>query len=102
MSDTFDAGEELKFPVITIHISDDELNEPVHVDLGSVPPYIAAAVLEKVVKALQDMSPGPRISFKGKVVAEPLLSAEVSLEKFLEGFYDPDDDDDSWDDGRPA
>lgn len=100
-NDELETSAGLSFPVITIHVSEDDQNEPIHVDLGSVPPFIAAAVMEKVIVILKSISPGPRITFKGQVIAEPLNTDFMSLESFLEQFYDSDDEDGEGDTGKP-
>jgi hypothetical protein len=87
---TFDDDGDLKFPVITISVSQDDLEEPVHVDLGSIPPFLAAAIFEKVALALRAAVPGPKITFKGYVVSQPFNTKEVDINSF---FFDDGDDD---------
>jgi len=92
---TFEDDGDLKFPVITISVSNDDLEEPIHVDLGSVPPFIAAAVLEKVASILKSTVPAPRITFKGTVLVEPIGTGSLTLiEQLFDDFNDDEDDDD--------
>lgn len=86
----FQDDGDINFPVITVSVSEDDMNEPIHVDLGSVPPFIASAVLEKVVSALKMAVPEPKITFKGNVlVAAPLTIIDDLFEEFF-----PDEDED--------
>jgi CO dehydrogenase/acetyl-CoA synthase gamma subunit (corrinoid Fe-S protein) len=88
----FQDDGDLNFPVITISVAHDDLNEPVHVDLGSIPPFVAAAVLEKVADVLKMAVPAPRITFKGHVLVEPFDPQAMNLDAFLDMFTDPDED----------
>lgn len=78
----------LEFPVITISVSYDDLNEPVHVDLGSIPPFIAASILEKVVSVLKLNAPMPKITFNGDIIAGPFSPGGIDFESF---FIEDDD-----------
>ncbi len=92
----FDEDGDLRFPVITISVSNDDLEEPIHVDLGSVPPFIAAAVLEKVASILKSTVPPPRITFKGTVLVEPVGTGSIALiEQLFDDFQDDEDDEDN-------
>jgi hypothetical protein len=82
----------MKFPVITISLSYDDVNEPIHVDLGSVPPFVACSVLESVLSVMKDLSVGPIITFGGEILAEP-----DDYETFID-FDDFEDDDEEDDD----
>ena len=87
----FQDDGDITFPVITISVSEDDLNEPIHVDLGSVPPFIASAVLEKVLSALKTALPEPKITFKGDV----LLSSPIAIiDGLFQDFLNEDDEDD--------
>ena len=76
------------FPIITIVLSLDDPGEPNHVDLGSVPPQIAAAALEGISSQLRRLSWPSRVSYAGQTIFDP-----------AQMFPDMDDDDD--DDGEP-
>jgi hypothetical protein len=67
--------DELKFPMITVAVSHDDINEPIHVDLGSIQPFIAVSILEKVIEVLKMVSPGPKITFRGNIIADPNVSS---------------------------
>ena len=82
-----------RFPMITISVSYDDLNEPIHVDLGSVPPFMAVSVMEKVLEMLKPLVIGPKITFQGITLAEPIFSSEIGFQQFLNQF-DPDEEDD--------
>jgi len=86
----FQDDGDVRFPVITISVSEDDLNEPIHVDLGSVPPFIASAVLEKVVLALKIAVPEPKITFKGDIIVAPPMAIIDDL--FQEFLKDEDED----------
>ena len=82
---------DISFPMITISVSYDDLNEPIHVDLGSVPPFIAVSVMEKVLEMLKTIVIGPKITFQGITLAEPVFSSEIGFQQFLNQF-DIDED----------
>ena len=82
---------DISFPMITISVSYDDLNEPIHVDLGSVPPFIAVSVMEKVLEMLKPIVIGPKITFQGITLAEPVFSSEIGFQQFLDQF-DIDED----------
>jgi hypothetical protein len=82
---------DISFPMITISVSYDDLNEPIHVDLGSVPPFIAVSVMEKVLEMLKPIVIGPKITFQGVTLAEPIFSSEIGFQQFLNQF-DIDED----------
>jgi hypothetical protein len=100
IDDGFRDEEDFKFPVITISVSTDDLNEPIHVDLGSVPPFVASAVLEKVTNVLKMAVPVPKITFKGNVLVEPINPSTIDFASFIEEILDEDDD--NGDDLPPA
>lgn len=94
MSDSANSLEnemDIRFPMITISVSYDDLNEPIHVDLGSVPPFVAVSVMEKVLEILKSLVIGPKITFQGITLAEPIFSSEIGLHQFLSQF-DGDDE----------
>lgn len=80
---SFDEDGDLTFPVITISVSHDDLDEPVHVDLGSIPPFVAAAILEKVASVLKFAVPAPKITFKGNIIAEPFGGHAIDIDSFF-------------------
>jgi hypothetical protein len=93
MSQTDFHDEDINFPVITISVSNDDMEEPIHVDLGSVPPFVAAAVLDKVASILKTAVPAPKITFKGNVLVEPINSNSIALiDNLFETLMDEDDD----------
>lgn len=73
------------FPVITLVLSLDDPAEPNHVDLGSVPPQIAAAALTAIADQLRKLSWPSRITYAGQTVFDPA--------QMLPDFDDDDDDD---------
>lgn len=91
----FNNDDDMDFPVITISVSNDDLKEPIHVDLGSIPPFVAAAILEKIVEELKMSTPAPKITFKGTVIAGPLDISANSIDAFFETLIDDDDDDET-------
>ena len=76
------------FPIITIVLSLDDPGEPNHVDLGSVPPQIAAAALEGIARQLLRLSWPSRVTYAGQTIFDP-------AQMF------PDLDDDEIDDEEP-
>jgi hypothetical protein len=88
----FQDDGDLRFSVITISVSGDDLNEPIHVDLGSVPPFIAVSVLEKVISSLKIAVPAPKITFKGSILMEPINYQEIDFDSFIETIFDDDED----------
>jgi hypothetical protein len=72
--DIFANDMNMKFPVITISLSYDDPNEPIHVDLGSVPPFIASAIFEQVLDSMLDLKIGPKVTLNGitLIEAEPI------------------------------
>lgn len=85
----FQDDGDISFPVITISVSADDFNEPIHVDLGSVPPFIASAVLEKVISALKITVPEPKITFKGETLLAPSITI---IDDLFQDFLDDEDD----------
>ena len=59
------------FPVITIVLSLDDPSEPNHVDLGTVPPQIAAASLISIASKLKKLSWPSRVTYAGQTVFDP-------------------------------
>lgn len=90
---TFEDDGDIKFPVITISVSHEDLREPIHVDLGSVPPLVAAVVLEKVALELKMTVPPPKITFKGVVLTEPFHGSVESIDALFETFLNDDEND---------
>ncbi|MBO92398.1 MAG: hypothetical protein CMM27_10830 [Rhodospirillaceae bacterium] len=76
-----------QFPIITIVLALDDPSEPNHVDLGSVPPQIAAAVFRTMATQLEKLSWPSRVTYAGQTVFEP----SALIPQFDE---DEDDDDD--------
>jgi len=91
VGDGFREEDDFNFPVITISVSTDDLNEPIHVDLGSVPPFVASAVLEKVINVLKMAVPAPKITFKGSILVEPFSPGTVDFASLIEDIFDDDD-----------
>lgn len=85
--DIFANDMDMKFPVITISLSYDDPVEPIHVDLGSVPPFIASAIFEKILDVMQDLEVGPKVTFKGVT----LLDAESFYGDLDFDFTDDDE-----------
>jgi len=99
MRPDFQDDSDIQFPVITISVSHDDLDEPIHVDLGSIPPFVAAAVLDKVASILKAATPAPKISFKGNVLVEPFNTNSVTMiDNLFDVFLDEDDKDEEEDD----
>ena len=91
-ANSLESEMDIRFPMITISVSYDDLNEPIHVDLGSVPPFVAVSVMEKVLEMLKPLVIGPKITFQGITLAEPIFSSEIGFQQFLSQF-DTDGDD---------
>jgi hypothetical protein len=81
----------LNFPMITISLSYDDADEPIHVDLGSVPPFVAMAVFERVLDSLHNVATGPKITFKGSIIAQPITAEEISFQHLFDIFNQDDD-----------
>lgn len=90
---SFEDDDDIKFPVITVSIFNEDLREPIHVDLGSVPPFIALTVLEKVVTELKMAVPPSKITFKGVVLSESFDHSIETIDALYEAFLDDEDDD---------
>lgn len=84
----------LRFPMITISLSYDDTEEPIHVDLGSVPPFVAISVLEKVLDCLYDTAPGPKITYNGMILSEPINANQISFQELFNIFNQDDDETD--------
>ena len=72
------------FPVITIVLSLDDPSEPNHVDLGSIPPQIAACALDSISNQLRRLSWPSRVTYAGQTVFDPA--------QMLPDFDDSDDE----------
>lgn len=87
--------DDIQFPVITISVAHDDLDEPIHVDLGSIPPFVAASVLEKVASILKTAVPAPKITFKGNVLVEPFNTNSVTMiDNLFDAFLEEEEKDD--------
>ena len=86
----FDNEMDINFPVITISLSYDDSKEPIHVDLGSVQPFIAKAIFEQILESIDNIIVGPKITLNGVT----LLEAEPIYESLDISFIDDDDVDD--------
>jgi hypothetical protein len=89
--DPLESDMNLKFPVITISLSYDDIHEPIHVDLGSVPPFVATAIFEQVLFTMRNLSPGPKVTFGGEILIDA-SSFEDDLQFYLQDDDDIDDD----------
>ena len=69
--DKLEEEMDLQFPVITISVSYDDVDEPIHVDLGSIPPFVACSIFENILSVMKNINVGPKITFKGEVIASP-------------------------------
>lgn len=98
MKPDFQDDGDIQFPVITISVSHDDLDEPIHVDLGSIPPFVASAVLEKVASILKAATPAPKITFKGNVLVEPFNANSMTMIDNLFDVFTEDDDSDEEED----
>lgn len=99
MKPDFQDDGDIQFPVITISVSHDDLDEPIHVDLGSIPPFVAAAVLDKVASILRAATPAPKITFKGNVLVEPFNANSVTMiDNLFDVFMEEDGNDEEEDD----
>jgi hypothetical protein len=81
----------LRFPMITISLSYDDSNDPIHVDLGSVPPFVAIAVFERILECLHNVATGPKITFNGSTIVEPITAEEVSFQHLFDLFNQDED-----------
>jgi len=74
------------FPVITIVLSLDDPSEPNHVDLGSIPPGIAAGALEGIANHLKRLSWPSRVTYAGQTIFDPsLVISTDDLDDFDDG-----------------
>lgn len=90
--DPLESDMNLKFPVITISLSYDDINEPIHVDLGSVPPFVATAIFEQVLMTMKSLLNGPKITFGGEILIDG-SSFDDDLQFYLQDDDDIDDED---------
>lgn len=81
----------LRFPMITISLSYDDTSEPIHVDLGSIPPFVAIAVFERILECLHSVATGPKITFNGHTIAEPITAEEISFQHLFDMFNQDED-----------
>lgn len=93
--DPLESEMNLRFPMITISISYDDPDEPIHVDLGSIPPFVALSVFERILDSMSNIAIGPKITFKGDVLAQPFSASDVSFQDLLELFTQNEDDEDN-------
>jgi hypothetical protein len=93
--DPLESEMNLRFPMITISISYDDPDEPIHVDLGSIPPFVAVSVFERILDSMSSIAIGPKITFKGDVLAQPFSASDVSFQDLLELFTQNEDDEDN-------
>jgi hypothetical protein len=92
--DPLESQMNLRFPMITISVSYDDPEEPIHVDLGSIPPFVAVSVFERILEAMSNIAVGPKITFKGDVLAQPFTASDVTFQDLLDIFGKNDDDED--------
>jgi hypothetical protein len=92
--DPLESQMNLRFPMITISVSYDDPDEPIHVDLGSIPPFVAVSVFERILEAMSNIAVGPKITFKGDVLAQPFTASDVTFQDLLDIFGKNDDDED--------
>ena len=83
-----------EFPVITIVLSFDDPSEPNHVDLGSVPPMVAASALARIAKELNCLHWPSRVTYGGTVVFDPVKHSN----RFESWDNDEETDEDDYDD----
>lgn len=82
---------DLRFPIITISLFYDDANEPIHVDLGSVPPFVAISVFQQILQCLHNVATGPKITFNGTTIAEPITAEEISFQHLFDIFNQDDE-----------
>jgi hypothetical protein len=92
--DPLESQMNLRFPMITISVSYDDPDEPIHVDLGSIPPFVAVSVFERILEAMNNIAVGPKITFKGDVLAQPFTASDVTFQDLLDIFGQNDDEED--------
>jgi hypothetical protein len=92
--DPLESQMNLRFPMITISVSYDDQNEPIHVDLGSIPPFVAVSVFERILEAMSNIAVGPKITFKGDVLTQPFTASDVTFQDLLDMFGQNEDDED--------
>jgi len=80
----YDIPQSKAFPVITIVLSFDDPSEPNHVDLGSVPPQIAAAALARISQELGRLSWPSRVTYAGQTVFDPTMTYSNEEEDGIE------------------
>ena len=78
-----DIPQATQFPIITIVLALDDPSEPNHVDLGSVPPQIAAAVFRTMATQLEKLSWPSRVTYAGQTVFEPVSYTHLTLPTIL-------------------
>lgn len=76
--DQLETDLHLKFPVITISISYDDINEPIHVDLGSIPPFVAFSVFQQILDSMREAVVTPKITFAGDTLVDAIPLEDLS------------------------
>lgn len=76
--DQLETDLHLKFPVITISISYDDINEPIHVDLGSIPPFVAFSVFQQILDSMKEAVVTPKITFAGDILVDAIPLEDLS------------------------
>jgi len=92
--DPLESQMNLRFPMITISVSYEDRDEPIHVDLGSIPPFVAVSVFERILEAMSNIAVGPKITFKGDVIAKPFMASDVTFQDLLDMFGQNEDEED--------
>ena len=92
--DPLESQMNLRFPMITISVSYDDPDEPIHVDLGSIAPFFAFSVFERILDAMSNIAVGPKITFKGDVLTHPFTASDVTVRDLLEMFDQNEDEED--------
>ena len=89
LTDAFDddIAQANHFPVITIVLSLDDPAEPNHVDLGSIPPQIAAAAFRSLSVQLEKLSWPSKVSYAGQTIFDP---SKLMPEFDEDDFGEPD------------
>ena len=86
----------MKFPVITISVSYEDVNEPIHVDLGTIPPFVAVSIFQSILSVMNELTLGPKVTFGGEVLAYPDdYQGYIDIDYFdIEGISDDDEEED--------
>jgi len=84
----------MKFPVITISVSYEDVNEPIHVDLGTIPPFVAVSIFQSILSVMNELTLGPKVTFGGEVLAYPNdYQGYIDIDYFDIEDTDEEDDD---------